>query len=145
MKTTVTEQEEQSQLVDGDDSEFQRKSSQHESRDERRLQRKQDWEAAAKEKEQSKQNDVSEYSYYEEEAPAPKNNNEEWERVSGQLLNKDDYQLYGVQDKLIEDGIALICNRFNQLLDIIRKHGLDLKHEFCHEQRRFSVQITKIH
>ena len=51
------------------------------------------------------------------------------------IANDEDFALYEEQDRLIEEGIRLICGKINQLFDIVLKNGLDLDHIFKAEHK----------
>ena len=53
----------------------------------------------------------------------------------------DRLQLFEAQDKMIQDSIKVISLRFNVLLDLVRKHGLDVESGFRSEQRKFQIKI----
>lgn len=52
------------------------------------------------------------------------------------LLPKD-YQLFELQDQLIQESIEQICIRFNVVFDVLRKNGLHLEPVFRQEQAKW--------
>ena len=46
---------------------------------------------------------------------------------------------------MIQQGIELVCRRFNVIFDILREKGLNLEAEFRTEQGRFQKALTSIH
>ena len=60
------------------------------------------------------------------------------------MLPKD-YQLFELQDELIQASIKHICQRFNVLYDIVRKNGLHLEPTFRQEQTKWQVRIGELH
>ena len=63
----------------------------------------------------------------------------------GMTKEQERYALYESQDKLIEQGIQLICSQIIRLLDIMVKYGIDLDQEFEVEQRQWEKQIMRNH
>ena len=61
------------------------------------------------------------------------------------IENENDFDLYEEQDKLIEEGIRLICGKINQLFSVVLKNGLDLDPIFKSEHKDWQKKIISMH